>query len=220
MGSIPVRVTKEIPTLLRRNFFVSEPVRESKGRPRRGGKHAGGMFSRPWEIPPRQDLTGKEPYRTRWGAEPSRGHQKSSDTPVSELFCIRTRTGVERPTPKGRPICRWHIGQAVGDSPQTGPRREGTSPDEVGSGAFPGLPKKFRRCGVGIFLYQNPYGNRRAGPGAPPRYQPLRRPKYPLGIVTGQKSRETSGVRGAKAVGPADLVAYWSGRGRFPPDRT
>ena len=38
--------------------------------------------------------------------------------------------------------------------------------------------------------------------------------------VTGQKSRETSGVRGAKAVGPADLVACFPGRGRFPPDRT
>ena len=109
---------------------------------------------RPWEIPPRQDLTGKEPYRTRWGAEPSRGHQKSSDTSVSELFCIRTRTGI------------------AGQGPE------------------------------------------------PPRYQPLRRPKYPLGIVTGQKSRETSDVRCAMAVGPADPVAYWSGRGRFPPDRT
>ena len=38
--------------------------------------------------------------------------------------------------------------------------------------------------------------------------------------VTGQKSRETSDVRCAMAVGPADPVAYWSGRGRFPPDRT
>ena len=154
MGSIPVRVTRKVPTHPCRNFFVSEPVRESKGRPRRGGKHAGGMFSRPWEIPPGQDLAGKEPHRLRWGAEPSRGHQKSSDTPVSELFCIRTRTGI------------------AGQGPE------------------------------------------------PPRYQPLRRPKYPLGIVTGQKSRETSGVRGAKAVGPADLVACFPGRGRFPPDRT
>ena len=54
----------------------------------------GGMFSRPWEIPPGQDLTGKEPYRTRWGAEPSRGHQRNSDALASEFFCIRTRTGI------------------------------------------------------------------------------------------------------------------------------
>ena len=113
-------VTKEIPTLVRRNFFESKPVRESPGRAR--SPHVTNRSEDP-NIPS-VSLPGKNP-----GKPPAFVAQRLSALPTW-----------------------WHVFQDVGDSPRTGPDREGTLPIEVGSGAFPGSPEKFRHIRVGTFL--------------------------------------------------------------------